>query len=229
MSAVRRLAVLLFVGICGMQAAEVRGKVEITRRLTKKRITLPVAAYQRGVGTPLPQPEQDITAAELRRVAIYLEPSGAIPRPPVATAELGQKNRRFLEETVVIPVGSTVSFPNLDPIFHNVFSLSRARSFDLGNYPKDETRKLTFPQPGVVQVFCHLHPNMSAAIVVTPGPWGSTPDPDGTFEFDEVPPGAYTVVAWHRSAGYFRRQIRVSSDRGAEVKFMIPVEEGSGK
>jgi plastocyanin len=224
-----RIALLLLAVIGGMPAAEIRGKVEITRRLTKKRITLPVAAYQRGMATPLPQAEQDIAETELRRVAVYLEPAADVLRPPAVTAELGQKNRRFLEETLVIPLGSTVSFPNLDPIFHNVFSLSRARSFDLGNYPKDETRKVAFPQPGVVQVFCHLHPNMSATIVVTPGPWGSVPGPDGAFRFEGVPAGEYTVVAWHRSAGYFRRKIRLSGDSRAEVKFMIPVEEGSGR
>ena len=83
-----------------------------------------------------------------------------------------QQNRRFAPDLVVIPAGSSVSFPNFDPIFHNVFSLSKAKSFDLGNYSKGQTRMVTFPKPGIVAVYCHLHPNMAGTIVVTPNQWG---------------------------------------------------------
>ena len=92
-------------------------------------------------------------------------------------------------------MGSSVSFANLDPIFHNVFSFSKAKSFDLGNYPKDQTRIGTFSKAGIVLVDCHLHPNMSAVIVVTPNRWGTKADPSGRFVLPGVPPGTYTVVA----------------------------------
>ena len=107
---------------------------------------------------------------------------------------------------IVVPAGSTVSFPNLDPIFHNVFSLSKPKSFDLGNYPKDHTRTVTFPKPGIVIVGCHLHANMSAVIVVTPNRWSTTADAQGHFTLPAVPPGAYTVVAWHKSVGIFPQE-----------------------
>ena len=94
-----------------------------------------------------------------------------------------------------MPVGSTVSFPNNDPVFHNVFSLSNSKSFDLGNYPKGHTRTVTFTKPGIVFVNCHLHPNMSAAILVSPNQWSTKADKAGHFKLQDVPPGKYTVVA----------------------------------
>ena len=139
-----------------------------------------------------------------------------------------QQNRRFVPDTLVIPAGSTVSFPNLDPIFHNVFSLSRSASFDLGNYPKDQTRVVTFVKPGVIFVGCHLHPNMGAVIVVTPNSWCAMADRTGQFTLNRVPPGSYTVVAWHKAAGVFRQRIQVRDDRAAAVQFVIPLDAPPG-
>ena len=138
-----------------------------------------------------------------------------------------QKNRRFLPDLVVIPVGSTVSFPNLDEIFHNVFSLSKPRSFDLGNYPMNQTRLVTFSKAGVVFVNCHLHPNMAAAIVVTPNRWSTKADGGGNFVLPQVPPGKYTIVAWHKTAGYFRQEITVTEKGRSGVEFLIPVDESA--
>jgi hypothetical protein len=138
---------------------------------------------------------------------------------------LEQKNRRFIPETLVVPAGSTVSFPNLDPIFHNVFSLSKPKSFDLGNYPKDHTRTVTFPTPGVVFLNCHLHPNMAAAIVVSPNQWCAKADGAGQFTIDGAPAGNHTIVAWHKAAGFFRQRIQVREDRAASVEFVIPLDE----
>ena len=137
---------------------------------------------------------------------------------------MAQKNRRFTAETLVIPVGSKVSFPNMDPIFHNVFSLSPPKAFDLGNYPKGETRTVAFLKPGIVYVNCRLHPNMSAAIVVTPNEWSAGVDRDGHFEIRGVPPGIYTVTAWHRAAGFFRRDVTVARDTGAKTEFLMPLD-----
>jgi len=141
------------------------------------------------------------------------------------TATLEQKNGRFVPDTQVIPVGSAVSFPNLDPVFHNVFSLSKPKSFDLGNYPKDHTRTVTFPKPGIVFVHCHLHPNMAAAIVVSPNQWNTKADAAGRFALSGVPAGAYTIVAWHKAAGFFRQFIRISEKNTTSVQFVIPFDE----
>ena len=169
--------------------------------------------------------EDDPLAAERSRVVIWVE--GRVPpgedsaKPEVA--KMTQESRRFIPETVVIPAGGKVTFPNLDPIFHNVFSLSRPKTFYLGNYPKGDTRTVTFPEPGIVYVNCHLHPNMSAVIVVTPNQWHTEADRAGRFELSGVPPGEYSVVAWHKAAGFFRQQVQVEAGRNPKIEFLIPL------
>src|SRR5262249_19790954 len=140
-------------------------------------------------------------------------------------AKIEQRDRRFSPDLVIVSVGSTVTFPNLDTIFHNVFSLSKPKSFDLGNYRKGETRTATFTQPGLVFVYCRLHPNMAATIVVTPGKWYAKPDDLGHFVLSGIPPGRYTAVVWHKSAGFFRQSVEVEEGRTARVEFLVPLDE----
>jgi plastocyanin len=204
-------------------AADIDGTIVIKHKLTKHRVTASANSYERGVSVKLASDqEQDPLAFERTRVVVYLE--GQLPSEPV-TAKMEQKDRRFVPDTLVVPAGSTVSFPNLDPIFHNVFSLSKPKSFDLGNYPKDHARNITFSKPGIVFVYCHLHPNMAAAIVVTPNQWSARADGAGRFVLKGVPPGSYTAVAWHRAAGFFRQTIHVAENRANLVQFAIPLEE----
>jgi len=225
----RLVALCVVASTVGTAAGEgvITGHVVIAKALTKKRVTLPT--YQlRGVTLGAQDAEKreygEPDADELLRVVVYLEGSGLNPGAP-AKATLSQKNRHFDPEIVVVPVGSTVSFPNLDAIFHNVFSLSKVKQFDLGFFPLGETRAVKFDRPGIVQVYCHLHSDMSAAIVVLPtGSW-TQPAPNGTFSLSSVPPGAYDLVAWHRSAGFFRRHLTVSSGETAAVDFVIPVRD----
>jgi plastocyanin len=215
--------VLSVTAVGALPAADIQGSIVIKRRLTKRRVTAPVSAYERGVTVELGSaPERDFLAFERSRVAVYLE--GQYQNQPV-TAILEQKNRQFVTDTLVVPAGSTVSFPNRDPIFHNVFSLSKPKTFDLGNYPKDQTRTVNFPKPGIVFVNCHLHPNMTAAIVVAPNQWCTRADGAGRFTLRDVPPGAYTVVAWHRAAGFFRQAVKVARDHASAVEFIIPLDE----
>jgi polysaccharide lyase family 4-like protein len=126
---------------------------------------------------------------------------------------------------VVIQAGSKVSFPNNDPIFHNFFSLSGPKTFDLGNYPKGDTRMVMFPDPGIVYVNCHLHPNMTGTIVVAPNRWNTQADREGRFALQDVPPGKYTIVAWHKAAGFFRQTVVVAEGRDENVEFLIPIDE----
>ena len=202
--------------------AEIHGFIRITKRLTKRPVAPVATAYHRGVTVQPPGAEENFVQAELGRVAIYLQSEQSLPSEAVS-ATLKQKDRRFVEDTVVIPAGSTVSFPNLDPIFHNVFSLSRTKSFDLGNYPQNDTRTVTFPKPGIVRVYCHLHPNMSASIVVTPNRWAVKPDASGHYRLSGVPAGEHTVVVWHKSAGFFQERVNLAAGQSVEVDFTIPV------
>jgi plastocyanin len=206
-----------------LRAADIEGTIVIKHKLTKRRITAPVSIYERGTSVELGSGQAlDSLAFERSRVVVYLE--GDFPSQP-STAVLEQKSRQFVIDTLVVPVGSTVSFPNRDPIFHNVFSLSKPKTFDLGNYPKDHTRTVDFNKPGIVFVNCHLHPNMAAAIVVTPNRWGTKADASGRFLLHDVPSGSYTIIAWHRAAGFFRQVVKVTKDSTSAVEFVIPLDE----
>ena len=200
-------------------AAELTGQIVITKKLAKRQVTLP--SYQLRGAAAAPAPADTARMDEYRDMVVYLE--GHLPdtEKPVFT-ELTQRNQRFEPHLLVVPAGSTVSFPNADPIFHNVFSLSTTKKFDLGYYPEGHTRQVKFDDPGVVQVYCHLHPNMYAAVVVTPNRWYARPADDGSFRLNDVPPGTYQLVAWHTRAGFFRRHIQVGMDNPPTVILNIP-------
>jgi plastocyanin len=203
-------------------AEDIQGELSITRVLTKQRVVLPIYEV-RGVAARKHPSTANAPAKEWDRVIVYLEGDN----PPLAEPSnrtINQSGGRFEPETVVVPSGSTVAFPNFDPIFHNVFSLSKVRQFDLGFYPSGQTRSVKFDKPGVVQVYCHLHPDMNAAILVVPNAWYVRPNESGVFSFSGIPPGSYQLVVWHKSAGFFRKRIQVSAGSPTKVSMEIPVE-----
>src|SRR3984957_4858211 len=210
-------------------AQEITGTILIKKRLTRPSVTAPVSVYQRGTAVKLgADAEQDPIAYERSRVVVYLEGAGPATSDATAPAEtteqVEQLDRRFVPDLVVVPVGSSVSFPNMDPIFHNIYSLSKSKTFDLGSYDKGETRKVSFPKPGIVEVYCHLHPNMAATVMVTPNRWYARPDRSGQFRIHGIPPGQYTPVAWHKSAGFYRKSIVIEEGHGQSVDFLIPID-----
>lgn len=208
-------------GLAPLQAADIDGTIVVQRHLTKARVTAAANTYARGVAVELhSDASKDVLSFERSHVVIYLE--GSLPSKP-STGTMEQKDRQFFPDMLVLPAGSTVSFPNLDPIFHNVFSLSKPKEFDLGNYPKDHTRTVTFVKSGIVFINCHLHANMGAVIVITPNQWNTRADAAGQFKLADVPPGTYTIVAWHKAAGFFRQQVTVTNSGSTPVSFFIPL------
>lgn len=111
-----------------------------------------------------------------------------------------QQGRRFVPDLVAVTAGDRVSFPNNDPFLHNVFSQSPARKFDLGSYRKGEQKDKEFPDTGVVDVYCNIHPEMAATILVLPNRRYTHAGPDGSFTLEGVPPGTWTVFAYTRRA-----------------------------
>ena len=203
----------------------ISGTILIQRKLTKHSVTSSVSLYQRGSTVQLnSDTAQNPIDFERSHVVVWIEGEG--PSHP-AEASIEQIGRRFVPDLVVIPVGSSVAFPNSDPIFRNVFSLSRPKSFDLGNYPKGESRSVRFNKAGIVYVGCHLHPNMAAAIAVTPSGRFARVDAAGKFEIPDLPPGKYSLIAWHKSAGSFRQSVQVLPGSGAQISFFIPLAEGA--
>jgi len=133
---------------------------------------------------------------------IALEPaSGKWKKRKPKQRVMEQRDRQFAPRVLAISAGSTVSFPNFDPIFHNVFSTSHARAFDLGIYKNGETREVTFAKEGLVSIGCNLHANMSAHLVVVAAPHYVVTDAAGKFRFRSLPPGKYKVKAWGEDTG----------------------------
>jgi plastocyanin len=202
-------------------AGDVAGQVWVTKRLTKK-VLLPTAYSLRGTATPSAPADMNL-GSEFDRMIVMLEGSKLLPAA-AQTVTMEQHNGHFEPDLVAVPVGSTVQFPNADPVFHNVFSLSRAQTFDLGYYPKSQSRSVKFTRSGVVQVYCHIHASMSAAIVVTSSPWFGKPSTDGSFSWNDIPAGHYRVVAWHRIAGTFVTNVDVPQHGKVAVTIRVPVD-----
>ncbi len=110
---------------------------------------------------------------------------------------MDQRNETFLPHVLAIDAGTVVDFPNNDTTYHNVFSLSKTRKFDLGRYARGKSKSIRFERPGIVRVFCDIHSHMSAFVLVFSHPYYAKAEADGRYRIDNVPPGTYTVSAWH--------------------------------
>jgi len=162
---------------------------------------------------------------EIRNVVVYLKEPGF--RGPLATTrvELHQQNETFVPHVLAITKGSTVEFPNDDPFFHNVFSFSSAASFNLGRYPRGQSKPQKFVKTGLVKVFCDIHSHMSASILVLDHPFFAIPTIEGTYEIASVPAGQYTLVGWHERVGERSTAVQVQAGRATTVDLTVPVED----
>jgi plastocyanin len=135
-------------------------------------------------------------------VVVWLEPlAGSVaPAVPSGPALMVQKNKAFTPHVLAIPVGGSVSFPNLDPIFHNAFSNFNGQIFDVALYKPGSSRTVTFRREGIVRVFCNIHPQMSAVIAVLGTPYFAVSDKEGIFKILNVPPGDYQFHVFHERA-----------------------------
>lgn len=139
------------------------------------------------------------TATDLDRTVLWLE--GRVATPPPQRVEIQMYDKTFTPDIVLVPVGSTVTFPNEDRFDHNVFSRSDIGPFDLGLYGHNESKSLTVDRPGIVRLYCNVHARMAAFVVVHATPYAVRADATGRFEFPDVPPGRYTLKAWHERGG----------------------------
>ncbi len=153
---------------------------------------------------------------------VYAEPLDAAPARTSGRFTLSQKNKTFQPHVLAVPSGSTVSFPNDDQIFHNVFSLASPDPFDLGLYRAGATRERTFTRAGTYRVFCNIHPQMTALVIVVPTPFTAMVGTDGRFSFD-LPPGRYRVTALSERAAPV--SVEVTSVAGAATVPELKLDE----
>jgi plastocyanin len=156
-------------------------------------------------------------------LVVYLEP--ADPRhyePPAASALIDQIDLRFVPQVVAVVPGTTVAFPNSDPILHNVFSpRGPGDGFNLGTYPPGETRARRFTEPGVHVILCHMHPDMVAYVAVVPTPYNGVVDAEGRFAIEAVPAGAYTLRVWRARRLAYEQEVAVTAGAATELRIRL--------
>jgi plastocyanin len=147
-------------------------------------------------------------------VAVFLAGAKGLPR----THSLKQQDMRFVPTSAVVGIGDSMSFPNLDKVSHNVFAVSRVKSFDLGLFNVGDKRAVTFDRPGVIDVFCNIHVDMHATIVVVPSARYALVGSDGSFRLDDVAPGRYEVIAWKKGKEVARGRVTVRAASDAVIE-----------
>jgi plastocyanin len=143
-------------------------------------------------------PKGDHASADV--VVSLTSAQGDEPVPPGPTLRFVQKNKRFIPHLLAVTPGTQIEFPNQDPFFHDVFSIYRGKPFDLGLYESGAVRKVRFTQTGVSFIFCNIHPEMSAAVVVLRTPHFAITGRDGNFAINHLPPGKYKLEVWTEAA-----------------------------
>jgi plastocyanin len=197
----------------------ITGRVKLTSRV--RGTPLPSNVYQtRSVAN-----HDTIVVPEIKNVVIYLKGVKFKGVLPASHQVIRQEHEAFVPRVVAVTRGSTVDFPNADPFFHNVFSLSSASTFDLGRYPMGRQKSATLTNAGLVKVYCHIHSQMSASILVLDHPYFAMPELDGSFTIPDVPAGTYTIVGWHERIGERASIISVKPGATASIDISLPVED----
>jgi plastocyanin len=170
-------------------------------------ITMPAAGARRvanryaTAGGSAPQAVQTVNAV------VFLRGAGTPPAP--RRVVMAQKDTTFSPNLYILPIGSTVDFQNGDPFFHNVFSYSKTKRFDLGRFPRPEKKAVEFDEAGIVTIFCEIHKSMRAAVIVVDNSYHAEVEADGEYRIENVPAGTYELVVWHADHGTRTQKIQV--------------------
>jgi plastocyanin len=158
-----------------------------------------------------------------RRSVVYLDPGprAAFDVRDEPRLRMDQRNETFVPHLLAIVAGTTVDFPNSDRTYHNVFSLSKTKTFDLGRYAAGRSKSVRFDEPGIVRVFCDIHSHMSAYILVFAHPYFAVTDEEGRYRIDNVPPGTYTVKAWNEAMDTESKLVSVADSGEVDLNFVL--------
>jgi plastocyanin len=200
--------------VTAARPGSIRGRVDVRR---------PAAPVERRPGVAELGTPAGRDVPNLLRSVVYLEsaPRGAFESVEGGHAAMDQRNETFVPHVLAITTGTTVDFPNSDKFYHNVFSLSKVRPFDLGRYAAGSSRPVRFDRAGIVRVFCDIHSHMNAYILVFNHPFFAMTDSEGRYRIDNVPPGTYGVIAWNEGTSSETRPITVPDGGTAELDFTV--------
>jgi plastocyanin len=208
----------LLLGVAALALGRTDGTIRGVVELPRVRGAAEARPASAGLGAAPHRP------AEFRPAVVYLDtaPGGAFELPEAGRATMDQRDQTFVPHVLAITVGTTVDFPNDDVTFHNVFSLSKPKAFDLGRYSRGKSKSVRFDRPGVVQVFCDIHSHMSAYILVFAHRFFALTDPSGRYVISGIPPGTYTLAAWYEGEVRETRSVTIPENGGThDVGFVI--------
>ena len=166
-------------------------------------------------------PGQSLAADEMGQVAVYFVPDSAKASAKPGRYLIYTHNKMFEPESLVIPLGSTVSFPNQDEILHNVFSVTPKSSFDLGVYGEGKSAEYTFKKPGLVLINCNVHHAMQANVLVVDTPYLVSPGKDGRFSLDKLPLGGGKLMIWHPRANVQEQILRLPAAAPIALRLVL--------
>jgi len=198
-----------------LTAGNLKGKV-----LTKAEKQIPRRTAQRYPGKHNRPPGKLVP---IPAVVVLMGPVKGFPlNKPTQPLIMEQKSFDFIPPLLVVPLGADVEFPNRDDDFHNVFSYSKLKRFDLGRYHKGESKTVTFTKPGIGKVYCEIHEWMRAAVVVVENPFYTTVDKDGNYEIKNIPAGTYKFLIWKMDHKQAVRSVTIPANGTVTRDFSLP-------
>lgn len=160
--------------------------------------------------------------SNLENLIVYVEGVTGGFSPPKKQPEMNHIDLRFAPGTLAVLKGTTVSFPNADTVFHSAFSISKSNPFELGIYGPGREKAWTFANPGLVEIFCHIHSHMFGYLLVLDNPFFAMTSKDGSFTIQDVPDGAYTLKAWVSPSASQAQPITIKGGESKRVNFAFP-------
>jgi plastocyanin len=207
------------------RGAEIRGKITITKsddevqkppmidRYNTHHLAAPVSSGTTSSSSSIKLSEKAVVYLENQSGKVQSYPS------PAAHPILDQRDLTFHPQVLPILVGTTVDFPNKDNLFHNVFSYSSPKEFDLGRYPTGDSKSVRFDKAGIVRVYCDIHSHMNATILVLENPFFAVPDDGGSFVIKNVPNGTYIARLWYGRESAASQSVTIKNGESVTVNF----------